>query len=239
MLTWIILVALLVLAGLGALAALIVGIVLLCRRRFAAAGILGGVMLLMLLLVVFSAVGLIGKAAYTGVSSFLEHVSRQDRAFQARVEKLKSYVDPSVLPDVPEDFFTREGFRDCWRVPLVYPYAITCIDILEHGSLGRDDDLPPGWAKLESFDDITHLAFDGRFLLLRQAQKADDFARPSDYLYYLCEFRTGKYDRFDSRRELFEAAKKRGYTGELRLMSVEGAFKEYFRGSHDTSQDLR
>ncbi len=237
---WSALIIMVIVAVMVGSASLIGGIVFLCVKRFKTATVLGGVMVLMILMGVFSAVGLLGKAVNKGIGFVTEQVRESQQAFERRVDKLKSYVDPSVQDKVKEEFFTDGGFRDWWRFPLVYPYSITCIDTQEHGSLECKGDLPEGWRELEELSQITHLAFDGEYLLVRWIEGTKPLGDPdAQYVYSLCEFRTGKREQFTTREELFEAAKKRGFTGEPVLITVEGTHDQYFGGWHDMSQDLR
>lgn len=237
---WLVYLIVLLVAVLAGVTALILAIVFLFKSRFKIAAAAGGVLLLMVLLGIFSVAGLVGKAIGTGIGAISEHVRERRQAFRQRVDRLKSYVDPSVRDKVEDKFFTEEGFRDWWRFPLVYPYSITCIDTLDAGSLGRDGDLPDSWTEIDSISEITHLAFDGKYLLVRVIARTEPPPDPdTGYVYCLYEFRTGKGEQFKAREELFEAAKKRRFTGELVLITVRGAFEQYFGGSHDRSQDLR
>jgi hypothetical protein len=237
---WLVYLIVLLVAVVVGLPALILAIIFLCKSRFKIAAVLGGVLLLMVLLGIFSVAGFVGKLIGTGIGAIAEHVRERNLAFEQRVDRLKSYIDPSVRDKVADKFFTEEGFRDWWRFPLVYPYSITCIDDLEDGSLGRDGDLPDGWTEIDSIGEITHLTFDGKYLLVRAIARTEPPPDPdTDYVYCLYEFRTGKHEQFKIREELFEAAKKRGFTGEFVLITVEGSFDQYFGGSHDRSQDLR
>ena len=237
---WFALVIMVIAAAVVGFASLITGIVLLCVGRYKTAGVMGGVLLLMVLMGVFSAAGLVGKAVGKGLQVVSEHARESRQAFQKRVDKLKSYVDASVQDKVEEKFFTERGFRDWWRVPLVYPYSITCIDTRQHGSLECEGHMPDGWTEMEPLDHITHLAFDGEYLLVRQIEGTKPLGDPdARYVYRLCVFKTGSREQFASREELFEAAKKRGFTDEPVLTTIEGAHDQYFNGWHDASQDLR
>jgi hypothetical protein len=241
---WLVYLIVLLVAALAGLTALILAIVFLFKGSFKRAAVPGGVFVLMVVLGIFSVAGLVGKAIGTGIGAVSERVRERvrerRRAFQQRVDRLKSYIDPSVRDKVEDKFFTEKGFRDWWRFPLVYPYSITCIDTLEDGSLGLDGHLPSGWTEIDPVSEITHLTFDGKYLLVRAIARTEPAPDPdTGYVYCLFEFRTGKREQFKTREELFAAAKKRGFTGELVLITVEGAFEQYFGGSHDGSQDLR
>ncbi|MDB5282020.1 MAG: hypothetical protein JWO06_1095 [Bacteroidota bacterium] len=56
------------------------------------------------------------------------------------IDTLKTYEPLIYKGKVPDDFYTYYGFRDWWRFPLVYPYTITCIDVLDYGTIVSDKD---------------------------------------------------------------------------------------------------
>lgn len=140
-----------------------------------------------------------------------------------QVELLKSYVPAETLPTVNPDYFTYFGFRDWWRWPLVYPYSIHAVDTVDHGRLLDErevtdyDDI--NHQPLGSTDvwDITHLALDRRYLLLRTEQEEDDVLTVS---YVLFDCSTAEKTEFDSEATLFEAAQAVGFEGSLALMTL-------------------
>ena len=51
------------------------------------------------------------------------------------IDLVRSYEPDSFKSKVPSQFYDYRGAFDFWRFPLVYPYAIGCIDVTEYGFL--------------------------------------------------------------------------------------------------------
>jgi hypothetical protein len=65
--------------------------------------------------------------------------------------------------------------------------------------------------------DITHLALDRRYLLLRTEEEKDDVLT---VIYVLFDCSTAEKTEFDSEAALFEAAQAAGFEGDLTLMTL-------------------
>ena len=153
-----------------------------------------------------------------------ESLKARKRAAKAHVEKLKSYVDPEVLKTVDPDFFTYPGFRDWFRFPLVYPYQVEMVDELDLGALNRvrsGAKIREGGARGDIVRWLTHLSFDGKFLVGR-VYSGRKFAepKPADIYWIVFEFASGEYERFDSKGEAVKYARDHGFTGDERLESL-------------------
>ena len=144
----------------------------------------------------------------------------------------KALTDPSLLPKAPEDFFTYDGFRDWWRLPLVFPYELEWIDTFESANLQRHrggDVRDPNKSSenVQDIGKITHCSFDRRFLIGRQGPTSFDKDRPESW--FIFEFAPATFRQFGSEREMLEAAKSRGYIGGLSLKSIKQNYNDYFR----------
>jgi hypothetical protein len=143
------------------------------------------------------------------------------------IAKLKGLVPANVLKDVDAEFYTHPGDFDWFRFPLVYPYAIRCIDGPTAGSLTKHD----GKSKIadaredavQGMGGLTAFNFDARFLVGHMGNKEND---PK---WVLFEFATGKIDSYPDKEELAAAAKARGYTGDMELASVEAQYNACFK----------
>ncbi len=152
-----------------------------------------------------------------------------------RAEKIatrKALTDPAVLQKAPEDFFTYNGFRDWWRLPLVFPYELEWIDTFESANLQRHrggDVRDPNKSSenVQDIGKITHCSFDRRFLIGRQGPTSFDKDRPESW--FIFEFAPATFKEFGSESKMLEAAKSRGYTGGLSLKSIEQNYNDYFR----------
>ncbi len=160
----------------------------------------------------------------------------RDEARRQYIDKLKSYVPADVLPTVPEDFYTYPGFRDWWRFPLVYPYSIHAIDDLGRGHVHRHSKGQRiAHAEEEQLEiaDLTHLSFDGSFMVARvdpnppPSRDAGDALEPAYWIVF--SFETGTSDRFASEAEAISSAKEQGFAGSVKLESVETHYNRCFR----------
>jgi hypothetical protein len=132
---------------------------------------------------------------------------------------LKSYVPENVLKTVGPKFYTESGFRDWWRIPLVYPYSIHCIDSLDSGRLCIDDrkaEFPACENIVQGLRTLIRFNFDGRYLV---GYTADEGQQPAAGevipRWALIDFTTGAIDSFGAKDELTAAAQKRGYSGDM------------------------
>lgn len=142
-----------------------------------------------------------------------------------QIELLKSYVPDSLQNKVPSSFYTDFGFRDSYRLPIVYPYSINCVDILENGQISdernaiditRNDD---GVNQLQVYG-ITEFSFDKNLLV---AKLSDEFEPTKDRGYILFHFDNQKTEEFKTKSELMKRARQLGFSGEDKMMTL----KEY------------
>lgn len=128
------------------------------------------------------------------------------------IEKLQSYTSQKVSPD----FYTYIGFRDWWRLPLVYPFSIQAIDTLETGSLVDVSDLtdfknPNDGLQYTDVDRISGLTYDQNFLLVRTSENE----------YLLFDFNSATSKKYGSQAEMFEEARKLNFNGEYHFLTLE------------------
>ncbi|MBN2002221.1 MAG: hypothetical protein JXA21_02590 [Anaerolineae bacterium] len=140
-----------------------------------------------------------------------------------QIELLKSYVPEETLPTINPKYYTYFGFRDWWRFPLVYPYSIHSIDVVDYGRLYDESkvidysDINHQELTAVGVNDITHLALDRRYLLVRTETEVQETL---DVKYVLFEFSTAQKTVFDSEEALFEAARALNFEGELKLITL-------------------
>lgn len=141
-----------------------------------------------------------------------------------QVELLKSYTADTVN----EQFYTYFGFRDYYRFPLRYPYAIHCIDLRDNGYLFNEKDV-------KHFDQsdngdidlgipgIKRIAFDQKFLLIEQQNEVSgkEGSAPGELSYLLFEFGKEQARHCKTLEDLVHAAHQKGYAGPDTLMTIE------------------
>ncbi len=137
---------------------------------------------------------------------------------------LRSYANDTTIN---KQFYTYFGFRDYYRFPLRYPYAIHCIDLRDNGSLfnekevSRFNESDNGDADL-NIPGIKKLAFDQKLLLLEQQNEttgSNTIGPKPEYI--LFEFDTEQVSRHPDTKTLFREAKAKGYQGPDSLMTIE------------------
>lgn len=137
----------------------------------------------------------------------------------AVIKQLKIYEDKNK--NVPPEFYVYNGFRDYYRMPLPYPYALHCIDVLETASLFNEKDV----TEFNSSDNgeidcnvngITAFSFDENLLVAKQQKNGSD---PERFIVY--RFGDGGISGFRTLKEALSAAKKEfSYHGPDTLATV-------------------
>lgn len=143
----------------------------------------------------------------------------------SQIESLKSLTPDSLKKEVPASFFTYFGFRDWYRFPLVYPYSINCVDILDYGQLYNErlaaniSESNEGVIQLQIFG-IRAFTFDENLLLAKLMNQMEP-SRPASYILFY--FGTQKTETFNSEDQLFKRAREIGFKEDLLLLTP----KEY------------
>lgn len=141
------------------------------------------------------------------------------------IMRIKSYLPDTLKNAVPEQFYTYFGFLDYYRFPITYPYSIHCIDKKENGELFNEKDV----FRFDESDNgefscdisgIKKIGFDNNLLLI-ELEKDSNTNNNENYL--LFEFGIEKVSEFNSLKDLFFMAKKKGYKGHEPLLTI----KEY------------
>lgn len=122
-----------------------------------------------------------------------------------QIKLIQSYIPDSTLKQIPNKYFSYFGFRDWWRYPLVYPYAIRCIDRVDYGYLCNEKNAidiansSEGVTQLK-INNIRKFTFDRRFLFgIIQERNSDDIQ------YFKFNF-DNETQKFYSKKEEFRNA---------------------------------
>ena len=140
-----------------------------------------------------------------------------------QIDYLKSLTPDSLKDKIPTSYYHYFGFRDWYRYPLIYPYSLTSVDVVNYASLSDErnvvdiSDSNDGEIGL-GLNGITALSFDQRLLLV----KTEDFyhldALPS---YFLFHFDSQKIEQFDDLEGLIDRANQLKFNGSDTLMTME------------------
>jgi hypothetical protein len=154
-----------------------------------------------------------------GEPTAIQRVSPQ----QTPAARLRAMTPRAQLAKAPPEFFSDEGFRDWWRIPLIYPYSLLAIDSLDgSATLMRHKGGPigdPNRSEEGLQISVMRYAFDGHWLL---------FERNGGKEWGLMNFASGKRQSFPSEAALLAAAKAKGYSGSTTLQTIQEGYDGYF-----------
>lgn len=184
--------------------------------------------ILLLIISVYTGIDLTLKAYYkirttaAALKNFPETVgSETNKDTTDYIRTLKRYEPKRFNGKVPRSFYTEYGFYDWWRFPLVYPYSIYCIDVLEMGRVANDSGITdfeqggPVNAISTYFDRFT---FDENYFvgITAPTSGANDGADE----YFILSFQNGKTDKFTGRENLMKKLENIGFNGNREFIPV-------------------
>lgn len=124
---------------------------------------------------------------------------------------------------IPNSFYTYFGTSGFARMPLIYPYAIHCLDSKDKGTLVNEENVvdmetTPEGEENVAFN-ISAINYDRNVILMRISSLQNDTNR--DLIsYILYSVKDKKIKEYKTEAELFKAASKEGYKGEKILVSL-------------------
>ncbi len=124
---------------------------------------------------------------------------------------------------IPNSFYTYFGTSGFARMPLIYPYAIHCLDSKDKGTLVNEESVvdmetAPEGEENVAFN-ISAINYDRNLILMRISSLQNDTNR--DLIsYILYTVKDKKIKEYKTEVELFKAASKEGYKGEKILISL-------------------
>jgi len=142
--------------------------------------------------------------------------SNPDIKFIKEESRLKSST-------IPNSFFTYFGTSGFARMPLIYPYAIHCLDSKDKGTLVNEENVvdmetAPEGEENVAFN-ISAINYDRNMILMRISSLQNDTNR--DFIsYILYSVKDKKNKEYKTEAELFKAALQAGYKGEKVLISL-------------------
>lgn len=159
---------------------------------------------------------------YKGVNTIAEKVPEiKEQAIESITDAYTMYYNDSPYMNslkamqptdsiIPDTYFTYAGFRDSYRIPLIYPYSINAIDDMEYGSLDDESGIinivkETNKAK-NVLSNITFFAFDKNMLLAKTVSYSN-----SEIKYIIFYFRTKQTDVFDNEVDMKKKAAEAGF----------------------------
>ena len=157
-----------------------------------------------------------------------ERKAQQERIQSGIAQRRKFFeanLSPATCKTIPKDFYTYDGFRDWWRLPLVFPYQLLCIEEIEKARLEKYDPAypvnDPNKSSSQIISDIIRLKTDNKMLLFESNNDGK-------VTYGLFKYSTGIQSTFDKEEDLWSAAKSADFSGTNTLISVSEFFNAYY-----------
>lgn len=200
------------------------------NRKVMKKWIIGCGVTLLLSLVTVTGLGYLG---YVKLSDWNSNRKAKVKAQQTLVESgvaqrrkyLEAHLSQETRDVIPAEFYTYAGFRDWWRLPLVFPYQLMCIDTRECASLEMIDSQysvkDPNNSSIVDVGEITGIATDNVILLFERQTEAVSS-------YGMLQYESGARSDFENEEQLWAAAQKAGYSGKKILISIDELFTAYY-----------
>ena len=161
--------------------------------------------------------------------------TRQEATAEEWLRDRKAVLE-ETLPEaaaqaVPEDFYSYSGFRDWYRMPLVFPWQLQAIDVTDYFRLERHNGKGSVREPNQSSEptsplvELSDLSFDGTMLLFKLL-----FKKQEGEEYGIFGFADGGFAFFATETELWEFARSRGFRGLGRLVPATEAYDSYWAG---------
>jgi hypothetical protein len=216
-----------ILAAGGALAALVIALVMAFKREWRRFMLFALTLLACLAVGGFSIASMIVKAGFDATSFVKREIAAAEAREKVRIDAVKALTPSEDFSKIDEQFFQYPGIFDWYRVPLRWPYEMHSIDTLERGFLyrntagGKSDNPNVQCVGIPGVLDITHYACDANLLLFRRETHAK-----TDW--GMLTFDGEKTEFFDTEADMFSAAQARGWTGPSTLSNVKDNFDHYW-----------
>jgi len=134
---------------------------------------------------------------------------------------LKQYESKQYKDKIPDAFYTDYGYYDWWRFPLVYPYSIYCIDVLDRGQVANDSgktSFENGGLANTISDYFDKFTFDANYFIGITAAAPGSNDRAGEY--FMISFQSGKTEKFKDRDALIKKLDEIGFNGSREFISV-------------------
>jgi hypothetical protein len=138
---------------------------------------------------------------------------------------LEKYVPEESLRSIPEAFYTYDGFRDWWRMPLVFPYQLMCVDSKDRAFLEKYDVRysvdDPNKSSSQLCYGISRLQTDNKVLVFERQEE-------TNMEYGIFVYASATQSAFGDEKSAWEAAAHEGFSGKPQMKSVEEMFAQYY-----------
>lgn len=141
------------------------------------------------------------------------------------LEKLvRSFEPRKFRGKVPEAYYTNRGFHDYWRFPIVYPYAISCVDVLDYGALISEEgltDYKAGGGNILLTPYFDQFTFDRSYFVGKHTHNPfDASSEPTPKGYFIFSFSNGQITEVADSAELPRRLKAVGFSAKLSFSTI-------------------
>lgn len=124
---------------------------------------------------------------------------------------------------IPDSYLSYAGFRDYYRMPLIYPYSLNSIDDMAYGQINDESGISyiakDANKSKQLIHGITSFTFDKKLLLAKTESFSGD-----DIKYILFYFETGQFVEFETKVALIDKAKSLKFETDKPWITI----KEYY-----------
>lgn len=137
------------------------------------------------------------------------------------VDSLKKIEPIEYKGKVSEKYYTYPGVFDWWRYPLVYPYAIQCIESNNKGHLVNDLNVnyKKGGGRKVTMGEFDKFIFDKNYFIGQNVKANNESIEE----YFVFKFSDASIKKIQGTKNLKKQLKKVKFTKEIKFISI----KEY------------
>lgn len=184
--------------------------------------------IILLAFTVYAGIDMTGKAyrkivnTYVALKNFPELTETSNNNDTTDyVRTLKTFEPEKYKGKVPDGYYTYYGFRDWWRFPVVYPYSLTCIDVMESGTLINESariNFEDGNPVIEASPKFNRFTFDANYLA------AEIYISPGEKTpgmqFFIFEFRTGSILKYKDLESINKKLNELNFKGEKIMITI-------------------
>jgi len=143
-----------------------------------------------------------------------------DSVNSKQIQYLKALDTVGIYFNPPLQFYNYLGFRDYFRMPLRYPYAIHCSDSLYKGNLFDEIDVQKfdvndNGEKDCHLNNIVAFAFDKNYMLIKTSELKSG---KEEIQFLIFNFDSQDIERFKTLEQLTKRAKERDFSSPIQLL---------------------
>ena len=128
---------------------------------------------------------------------------------------------------IPKEYFTYAGFRDYYRMPLIYPYSMNAIDLPDYGFICNEEEIKYIAKDVNKSKQVIHSIFSFSFnkdVLIAQTETST-----YNFKYQLLHFKTGEIEEFENDSIMKIKAYQYGIDTIKPMITVNEYYNKFFK----------